>query len=360
MKMKRRDPIRQVRLTFNHRAANIEEIRGQLSTSVVVDQTLFVAYDESSAIERLLEEEGGYGNHETYELADFFDLPDGSEGEMDIEGLAWEEPYLWFTGSMSLKRATPDEDDDDQTGAAALGTITVDRNRFSLGRIPCRVNRKTGTWTPLHQVTIDGKKHTAKLLEGGSDSTVLTELLSTDAHLSPFMHIPCKDNGFDIEGLAVHHGRIFIGLRGPVIGGWAVVLEFGVHERGDFLHLDGRGHHDKPYRKHFVKLAGMGIREINIDPRTGDVLLLAGPTMDLDGTISAWCIRGGFPEKEVTVCHHPERLYDVTHGGQHAYGKDKAEGMAILADGTHLVIYDSPLPERLVGEGAVLGDVFHP
>ena len=360
MKTKRRDPIRQVKLEFDKKSKNLEDVRGEISTSVLSDRTLFLAYDESSAIERLLEQEGGYGKHKTYELADFFDLPDGSEGEMDIEGLAWEEPYLWFTGSMSLKRNTPSEDDDDAVGAAALCEIGLDRNRFSLGRIPCKYSKKKGKWTPKKKVTVDGKEYRAMLLEGGSDSTVLTELLSTDPHLSRFMDIPCKDNGFDIEGLAVYEGRIFIGLRGPVIGGWAIVLEFGVHEHGEFLHLDGRGHRDKPYRKHFVKMAGMGIREINIENSTGDVLILAGPTMDLDGTISAWCIRGGFPEQEVSVCHDAERLYDVTYGGQHEYGKDKAEGMAILEDGTHLVVYDSPLPDRLVGKNAVLADVFHP
>ena len=360
MQTKRRDPIRQVKLTFDKKHKNLEDVRGEISTCVVVDNTLFLAYDESSAIERLLETDDGYGKHKCYELADFFELPDGSEGEMDIEGLAWEEPFLWFTGSMSLKRNTPDSDDDHATGSEKLQTIGVDKNRFSLGRIPCKFNAKTGKWTPKKKVAISGTTHRAMLLEGGSDSTVLTELLSTDPHLSRFMDIPCKDNGFDIEGLAVNRDRIFIGLRGPVIGGWAIILEFGVHEHGDFLHLNGRGHRDKPYRKHFLNLAGMGIREINVDDATGDLLLLAGPTMDLDGTISAWCVRGGLPEEEVSTIHAPTRLYDVTYGGQHAYGKDKAEGMSILEDGTHMIVYDSPLPDRLVGKNGVLADVYHP
>lgn len=358
--MKRRDPVRQVKLVFNKNHKKLEDVRGELSTSVLADRTLFLAYDESSAIERLLEQDGAFTKHKSFELAEFFDLPDGGEGEMDIEGLAWEEPYLWFTGSMSLKRNTPEEGDDDATGAEKLQTIGVDKNRFSLGRIPCQYDAKKGKWTPKKKVKSNGEVYRAMLLEGGSDSTVLTELLSTDPHISRFMNIPCKDNGFDIEGLAVFAGRIFIGLRGPVIGGWAIVLEFGVHEHGDFLHLDGRGHRDKPYRKHFLKLAGMGIREINVENKTGDVLILAGPTMDLDGTISAWCIRGGFPKREVSICHEAERLYDVTYGGQHAYGKDKAEGMAIMRDGMHLVVYDSPLPDRLVGKSGVWADVFHP
>ncbi len=36
--------------------------------------------------------------------------------------------------------------------------------------------------------------------------------------------VPGKDNGLDIEGLAVSEDRIFIGLRGPVLRGWTVIL----------------------------------------------------------------------------------------------------------------------------------------
>ena len=53
----------------------------------------------------------------------------------------------------------------------------------------------------------------------------LTEALRGDEHLGSFLAIPGKDNGFDIEGLAVAGERLFIGLRGPVLRGWAVILE---------------------------------------------------------------------------------------------------------------------------------------
>ena len=335
----------------------MNDLLGEISTSIVVDDTLFLAYDESAAIERLRWKGDKYTKHKTFELDDFFDLPDG-KGEMDIEGLAWEKPYLWFTGSMSLKRNEPNPDDDDEKGAAKLLEIDTDDNRFTLGRIPCEYDEDKNEWTPVQELeTTDGVLK-GMIMEGGTRSTVLSELLSVDDHIAPFMKIPCKENGFDIEGLAVQGERIFLGLRGPVLSGWATVIEFGVHERNGYLHMDGRGDDEKPYRKHFIKMAGMGIREINVDPETNDLLILAGPTMDLDGTISAWRIKGGLPEKPISFTHDPERMFDVVDGTNLEHGKDKAEGMAILNDGNYLITFDSPREDRFEGDRGVWVDVY--
>jgi hypothetical protein len=51
----------------------------------------------------------------------------------------------------------------------------------------------------------------------------LADLLSGDEHLAPLLVIPSKDNGLDVEGLAAHGESPFVGLRGPVLRGWAVV-----------------------------------------------------------------------------------------------------------------------------------------
>ena len=74
---------------------------------------------------------------------------------------------------------------------------------------------------------------TAARLEGDARGNLLTKSLQDDPHIGPFVPrfsngklsgIPGKDNGFDVEGLAVSGNRAFLGLRGPVWG-WAVVLE---------------------------------------------------------------------------------------------------------------------------------------
>ena len=67
---------------------------------------------------------------------------------------------------------------------------------------------------------------TAASLEKMNGHNQLIEALAEDEHLGPFlqMGLPSKDNGFDIEGLAVQGNQVFLGLRGPVLRGWAIIL----------------------------------------------------------------------------------------------------------------------------------------
>ena len=86
---------------------------------------------------------------------------------------------------------------------------------------------------------------------------------------------------------------VFAQLRGsdpvhwsPVLRGWAMLIELKVVEpvdgRLDLAELDGW----RRYRKHFLDLGGLGIRELLPDPAApDDLLILAGPTMDLDGPV---------------------------------------------------------------------------
>src|SRR5512141_1438607 len=60
----------------------------------------------------------------------------------------------------------------------------------------------------------------------------LATAISKDEHFAPFAEIPGKDNGLDIEGLAVTGNRVLLGLRGPVLRGWACVLELDVESAG--------------------------------------------------------------------------------------------------------------------------------
>src|SRR5262249_23058186 len=143
---------------------------------------------------------------------------------------------------------------------------------------------------------------TAAQLHGDDKSSDLTDALAEDKHLGDFLSIPGKDNGFDIEGLAVVGDRIFIGLRGPVLRGWAVILELELKEGEDkasTLKLKKIGREDRPYRKHFLQLGGLGIRDLCA--RGSDLLILAGPTMDLDGPVTVFRWLGGTEPKEETM-----------------------------------------------------------
>ena len=88
----------------------------------------------------------------------------------------------------------------------------------------------------------------------------------------------------DVEGLAVSGNRVFLGPRGPVLRGWTVVIELQVTDEssGVFM-LDVLGSSNVKFRRHFLQLEGLGVRDLVMHGK--DVFVLAGPMMDLDGPV---------------------------------------------------------------------------
>ena len=319
------------------------------------------------------EEAHKYGEHTQFPLNDFLQLPvpppsdpndrDQIE-EADLEGLDYQDGYLWLVGSHSLKRKKPDENESVKDNVERLAKVGRDGNRFLLARIP--VIEEDSTYTLRKKVEHNGKKRNAAQLRGDDKSNDLTDALSADKHLRASLSVPGKDNGFDIEGLAVVGDRIFIGLRGPVLRGWAVILEVELKEDGDNvskLKLKKIGRDDRPYRKHFLQLGGLGVRDLCV--HGSDLLILAGPTMDLDGPVTVFRWPGGTdPEEESLIFADrlPILLQVPYRKGEHK-GKDHAEGMTLFsAGGGHsrsvLVVYDSASKERLKETNAVEADIF--
>src|SRR5690606_18973874 len=119
-----------------------------------------------------------------------------------------------------------------------------------------------------------GDGRTALRLKGDAESNLLTQALADDRHFGAYMAIPGKDNGFDIEGLAVDGKRLLLGLRGPVLRGWAAVLELAVEATAGRLRLvalDGGG---TPIRRHFLDRGGLGIRALHFPGE--DLYILGG------------------------------------------------------------------------------------
>jgi Protein of unknown function (DUF3616) len=332
-----------------------KHVRDGLSTVLRTGDNLWLSCDERTSIERLrLTGPREFGEHCRYELADLLDLRNEAEGvEIDIEGLGEADHYLWIIGSHSLKRKQPKPDDEDVARQIArLAKVVEEPSRYLLARIPLLRNPHTGDFElhreaphPVHP----GQTLRAAQLRGTDTSNDLLDLLLHDPHLKPFLPIPGKDNGFDIEGLAVApDGRLFIGLRGPVLRGWAIVLELRPREdRHGRLRLDEvPGATEKYYKKHFLDLGGMGIRELR--QQGTDLLVLAGPTMDLDGTIAVyrWPEALSCPQDSLIGANKLERLFDVPHGSGPTAGQDKAEGMALLDESHVLLVFDSPSEAR--------------
>ena len=318
---------------------------------------LWVAGDETATIERLtavLDGDGrvtGYEGQVTVALADLVPLPAGPDEEADIEGLARGNGWLWAVGSHSLKRKKIKPGHSAAKSRRRLGTVVREDNRFILARLPL----VTGADGLPEVVREDGDRTAAVL---GLDKDSLTDLLEDDPHLAPFLSIPSKDNGIDIEGIAAHGDRLYIGLRGPVLRGWAVLVEIRpATDPGDprRLRLLPVGDGGDLYRTHFLDLGGLGIRDLC--PHGDDLLVLTGPSMDLDGPVRVVRWRGAarLDAAEIVAAGELETLGELPYGA----GDDHAEGIAVLdGPGTRLmVVYDSPSPGRLTAGGGVLADV---
>ncbi|GAA3691476.1 DUF3616 domain-containing protein [Nonomuraea antimicrobica] len=320
--------MEQVELRFDH-ASQASQTHTNLSAIRQSSTGLWVAGDETATFEHLTWTGDHYGGQRTFHLADHVTLPAGPQDEADIEGLARANGYLWLVGSHSLKRRKVKSKDPGKA-AERLATLVREENRFILARLPLDPQSET----PGEGAILSG-------------SRALTTHLGEDPHLAPFLALPGKDNGLDVEGIAVTEDRVYLGLRGPVLRGWAVVLELRVEDAGR-----GRLRLREPYRKHFLDLDGLGVRDMCPD---GDsLLLLAGPSMDLDGPVRVVRWRLGPERRGLVPADELETVLELPYGVR----CDHPEGLARLADGRLIVVYDSPSPARITPAGGVLADVF--
>ncbi len=293
------------------------------------------------------------------------DLPGADDGEVDVEGLAWAPPYLWIIGSHGRKRGKPDPAEGVEKAFAALADVDQDQNRYLLARIPLQEDAQGGGLVP-RRACPDPRDPSATLtaarLKGRGQGNALMRAIRDDEHLRPYRKVPGKDNGFDVEGLAAADGRLFLGLRGPVVRGWAVVLEVEPREgsRPERLKLRGIGPEGRKYRKHLLDLEGLGVREITADG--DDLLVLAGPTMAVraPATLFRWRDAVKLRADSITGRDQLEKLLDLPHDVDG--GEDHPEGICSLQNGAGaaeqvLVVYDSGGPRRQDGD-AVVADVF--
>jgi hypothetical protein len=354
-----------------------KRLSGGMSAAVAVADTLWLIHDETVAVERLSAERTTgdafrYANHHRYDIRDLVALPaPGSNSahaatpEADFEGISFCDDYLWVVGSHSVLRDGA-EGRTVSEAIAALAKVRRSGNRFLLARIPVKkVDAKPTLVRELR--TGDGRVLRAARLSGGRKSDALTRALRDDPHLGPFLSIPSKDNGFDIEGLAAAAGgRLFLGLRGPVLDGWACVLEILVaarQDRKDELVLRKVARESATpqgralYRKHFLDLGGAGIRDLCFAGR--DLLILTGPPMRGKGTAEVRQWKNALANKGERMLKQKDlpTLLALPYRAK----KDHPEGMAILGRKDRriwlMVIYDSADKDRRVPPAAMAATI---
>lgn len=363
-----------------------DDLAKALSGIAVIGDDLWLGGDEGTSVVRATRaKNSGYIADPPQSLAARLDLPGDETDEIDIEGLDVSTddgvPYLWVVGSHSLKRKKPEEPDPEEEmteeeliefeakNVKRLGKIEADGNRCLLARLPLKT---TGRKTRLLEVDEYTAEHFGARLPCTGRTSDLLDQLWDDPLFSLFLHasVPGKDNGVDFGGLACVAGtrRLLIGLRGPVLRGWAVLLEIEVKAefRGDGepgrLKLKKVGpDDDRRYLRHFLDLGGLGIRDFCFEPN-GDLLILAGPTMVLDWppTVFRWSgASAALGARESFIRQKPGPLTVVLdeRTPPPPSGYDRPEGLARWGDGQVLVLYDNPSKERL-RNGILDADVF--
>jgi Protein of unknown function (DUF3616) len=338
---------------------------GNLSAALEVEGDLWLAADEGTTIDRLSPVgPAEYGRHTVFDLAEVLDLPGGPDEEIDIEGLAFAGGYLWVVGSHSVRRTAPEVPEEAAEMRKQVRMLTRTRrsgNRYLLGRVPLVPAADGSGLEPARKAGDQG--HAARL-PGGRRRNLLVDLLQDDDHLGPFLSIPGKDNGFDVEGLALGERHLLLGLRGPVLRGWSVVLVLAPEpapDEPDRLRLARLGGRKRRFRKLFLDLHGLGIRDLVLDGT--DLLVLAGPTMPLDGdaVVLRWPNAISCAGDALIPRDRFERVLDLPYGRGAEESVDHPEGLAVLDHGgskSLLVVYDSPSPDRRKGEAGVTADRF--
>jgi hypothetical protein len=333
-------------------ASGADKTLKNFSAGSRIGRSLFLAADEQACLDRLTEvAEGHWGGHRRFSLCDLLELDD-PEAEADLEGLAADEGWLWVVGSHARTRYKPEKFEDECIDLDKLADLKETRSRCLLARLPL-VEDEHGASTPVAE---DGERRAA-MLKQSKHGNALAEALREDPLIKPFLKVPAKEGGLDIEGIAVCGTRVALGLRGPVIATHAVLLEVEISEhKPGKLHLDG-----EPFKR-LLAMEGLGIRDLK---RCGDdLLILAGPTTGLSGPCAIYRWRGWVqdpPQDARRVrLHRPERILDIPFGR----GRDHPEGLALWEGDKGkarriLVIYDSPAKSRLdEAKGTITADLF--
>lgn len=280
-------------------AAGIGAVLTNLSGVAAEGDRLWSVSDEGRRVECL--ERDGTGYRLTGQIRLGRRFPGLPDGEADLESVDCAGGRLWLGGSHTRVRRP----------AEGLPQPKL-RDR------PCR--------NLLGWVDAAGGDAAFALPFAGQGS--LRERLGRDAFLRDFIALPSKENGVDIEGLAVLGDRLFLGLRGPLIDSHALVLDCPVSRAG------------RPklarIRRHFLGLEGLGIRDLARDGSR--LLVLAGPVAAAAGpfTLHAWTpgaaeVEGIARWREDGA--HPEGICRLDRDGRRGL----------------LVVYDAPLGGRIDG-----------
>ena len=233
------------------KSLNIDPLN--VSGIIVNEQFMALATDEGNQIELFApSKKGAWQSLHTLTLTRNLD-------EIDIEALAWQKPYLYALGSHSAKRKKIKDNLSQKDNMKRLEHAFLEPARQQLFR-----------------VELDAQANMVEI-----QTLSLTDVLANHSILKTFVGIPSKENGIDIEGLAIDHkGRLLFGFRGPVLrGNIALVLR---------VQLEKKAFKVKKTKTLFLHAQGLGIR--GLSEMEQDFLVLTGAVGDqaMPYQVSMW------------------------------------------------------------------------
>ncbi|HMI96259.1 MAG TPA: DUF3616 domain-containing protein, partial [Micropepsaceae bacterium] len=223
---------------LDYREAATRKLLCNISTATMAGPYLWTASDEGRTVECLEPHKDGFRLRQQIRLDDVFaSLPGrANHDEADIEAISVSRGMLWICGSHSrVRRNRVDLTKVDprfrsRPSRCLLGVVALKRNGGGIAG--------PGAALPFRGI--------------GS----LRTILSANAYIAPFVNLPNKENGLEIEGLCVSGRRLFLGLRGPLVDSIAIAIELKATPQAV-------GKHGKPIT-HFLNLDGLGIRDLAV------------------------------------------------------------------------------------------------
>lgn len=247
----------------------------------------------------------------------------GEPLELDAEAVAFDnddgksDDNFYVVGSHGRARH---EQNDPEKEAENNAKAEASRHIFRIGLTAAQVDMSTGKLSDKPTI---------------SQPKTLTDILQRHPEIAAAHDRALADNGLTIEGIAVRKGRLYIGMRGPVIGDDAAVVSVAIASVFDGAPADSNLHRLKLDTDKRGKVRG--IRDI---VRHGDgFLVLAGPVNDPKG--------GDVEDGDYSIypwdgASQPSARADLKSFGE----KVKPEGLLPLDGDTArarvLVLFDGP------------------
>ena len=250
-------------------------------------------------------------DQQKWKVVNSLDLLEGDQ-EADLESLAVHDGWLYVVGSHCARRKR------------AKSGKSRKKNRKRLTEFGAQPSRRIMARVRLDELT-EHDPHVEY-----DDGSIWNQIQESQI-LAPFAAIPSKENGIDIEGIAIDNEEILLGFRGPVLrGNYAIAMrtKFRKNE-SELLFLD---------------LGGRGIRDLcRVEPQ--QFLILAGPVGDEPTSyqVFSWDGKDHLEGKDFPDADGLTQIGEIP---RHAdYKEAKPEGIEVLSkkkgEVECVVVYDS-------------------